>query len=99
MSDPRSKGCTTIELRDVIEVVGGSPVLDLVKVNIEGGEFELLDRMYEVGLLAKTRTVLVQFHEFGPDAYRARRRIRRHLSERHRETWGYPWVWERWDLP
>lgn len=92
-------GSTMVKMVDVDEVLRdiGAERVRLVKINIEGGEFELLDRMYETGWLARTGTVLVQFHEFAPDAYRARRRNRRQLAETHVCTWSYPWVWERWD--
>jgi FkbM family methyltransferase len=88
-----------IELRDVAQVLDAMDVdrIDLIKVNIEGGEYELLDRLHETGWLRRIETVIVQFHEFAPDAYRARRRNRRHLAETHRCTWNYPWVYERWD--
>ena len=60
-----------IELRDVadeLEAIGADRV-DLVKINIEGGEYELLDRLHETGWLARIETLIVQFHEFAPDAY------------------------------
>jgi FkbM family methyltransferase len=93
------RGDAQIELRDVDAVLRSQGVdrLALVKINIEGGEFELLDRLHETGWLARTGTVIVQFHEFAPDAYRARRRNRRQLAETHTCTWCYPWVFERWD--
>jgi FkbM family methyltransferase len=96
---PGFLGATEIELRDAdAELTAlGLDRIDLLKVNIEGGEFELLDRLHETGWLARTRTVIVQFHEFGPDAYRGRRRNRRQLAETHACTWSYTWVWERWD--
>lgn len=88
-----------IALRDVHEVLAELAVdrIDLVKINIEGGEFELLDRLHATGWLARTGPLIVQFHEFGPDAYRGRRRNRAQLAETHRCTWEYPWVYERWD--
>lgn len=92
-------GTREIELRDVEAVLSSLEVdhIDLIKINIEGGEYELLDRLHETGWLPRVGTVIVQFHEFAPDAYRARRRNRRQLAETHRCTWSYPWVFERWD--
>jgi FkbM family methyltransferase len=100
--DPATPGfltATEVELRDVDAVLSSLGVdrIDLIKVNIEGGEFELLDRLHEARWLSRTGVVIVQFHEFGPDAYRARRRNRRQLAETHHCTWSYPWVYERWD--
>lgn len=98
-SDPASLAVRDVDLRDVDAVLTelGVEHVDLIKINIEGGEFELIDRLYEQGWLARTDTVIVQFHEFGPSAYRGRRRNRRQLAQTHDCAWSYPWVYERWD--
>jgi FkbM family methyltransferase len=98
-SGPEPLGTATVPIRDVDGVLTslGIEELDLVKINIEGGEFELIDRLHDTGWLARTGTVLVQFHEFAPRAHRLRRRNRRQLANTHRCTWSYPWVFERWD--
>jgi FkbM family methyltransferase len=92
-------GTLELELRDVEAVLTtlGIEHVDVMMINIEGGEYELLDRLYETDWLPRIGCVLVQFHEFGPDAYRARRRNRRQLAESHRCTWNFKWVFERWD--
>ncbi len=92
-------GSTEVQVRDVHAVLTSLAIerIDLLKVNIEGGEFELLDRLHETGWLARTGAVIVQFHEFAPNAYSGRRRNRRQLAETHACTWDYPWVYERWD--
>lgn len=96
---PAPLGRVDVELRDVDAVLRAEGVdhIDLIKVNIEGGEFELIDRLYETGWLARTGTFIVQFHEFHPEAHRSRRRNRRQLAATHRRTWSYGWVFERWD--
>jgi FkbM family methyltransferase len=86
-------------LRDVAEVWRE---LDLgqvsgMKINIEGGEYELLSRMAETGLLPKVDTYLIQFHEWMRGSHRMRREIRRELAKTHRPTWDYRFIWERWD--
>jgi FkbM family methyltransferase len=101
-TDPRSSRAfesVEIELRDVADVLDAMEVdrIDFIKINIEGGEFELLDRLHETGWLRRIDRIIVQFHEFAPDAYRSRRRNRRQLAETHRCTWNYRWVYERWD--
>lgn len=98
-SVPGAFGTTEVELRDVDAVLNslGLDRIDFVKINIEGGEFELLDRLHETGWLARTGPLIIQFHEFAPNAYRARRRNRRQLAATHSCTWNYPWVYERWD--
>lgn len=88
----------SVELRDVVTVLDelGLDHVDLMKVNIEGGEYDLLERMIDEDLLARVRVVSVQFHPWIPDAHRRRRRIRKAMARTHEETWCYPWIWELW---
>ena len=97
---PDSFGTDEVPLRDVAGVLTELDIdtITFVKINIEGGEFEVIDRLHDTGWLARTGTLLVQFHEFAPHAHRRRRRNRRQLAATHHCTWSYPWVFERWDL-
>ena len=70
--------------------------VDLMKINIEGAEFPLLDKMIKADLLNKVDCYMIQFHEWHPGAYRKRRRIREELSKTHRLEWEYYFVWEKW---
>jgi FkbM family methyltransferase len=91
-------GATVIEMRDVATFLDslGVDQIDLCKVNIEGGEYDLLDRCIETGWLSRMRVLSVQFHEWHPKAYSRRAAIRRALSRTHVEVWDYPFVWELW---
>jgi FkbM family methyltransferase len=91
-------GSVDVRIRDVADVLDelGLDQLDLVKINIEGGEYDLLDRLAETGWLSRIRLVLIQFHEWHPRAYWRRAQNRRALRRRHEEVWNYPWVWEYW---
>ena len=93
-----SFGTRAVEIRDVVAVLETlAPTgVDLMKVNIEGGEYDLLDRVIAGGWLPRVRQLLVQFHEWHPKAYRRRRAIRRALARTHHEVWGYAWLWELW---
>jgi len=70
--------------------------VDLMKINIEGAEFPLLDKMIKTDLLKKVDCFLIQFHEWHPGAYGKHRRIREELSKTHRLEWDYYFVWEKW---
>jgi FkbM family methyltransferase len=95
---PPGFGTAEVQVRDVVAVMDelGIDHVDLCKVNIEGGEFDLLERLIAVDRLRRIRLVSVQFHEWHPGAYRRRRAIRRALARMHDEVWNYPWVWELW---
>jgi FkbM family methyltransferase len=86
------------EVRSLATVVAalGVDTIDLMKVNIEGGEFDLLPALVETGLVKRTRYIQVQFHTFIDGAEAARDAVRSSLALTHREQWCYPFVWESW---
>lgn len=87
-----------IDLRDVVEVLRelDLPRINLMKINIEGGEFDLLDRLLETRLVECIDHIQVQFHRFVPDAVNRRQRIRERLSRTHRLRYDYEFIWESW---
>ncbi|MGB7243613.1 MAG: FkbM family methyltransferase [Sulfitobacter sp.] len=66
------------------------------KINIEGGEYDILPHLIETGAISKFKTITVQFHDFAPNAAEARAKIRADLSKTHRCSWNYEFVWEEW---
>ncbi len=72
--------------------------VDFMKINIEGAEFPLLERMIETDLIARVDCFMIQFHEWHPGAYGRRRKIRKAMSRTHRLVWDYHFVWEKWVL-
>ena len=100
-AQPSGSSTTQVQIRDVVGVFDELDIehLDLLKVNIEGGEYDLFDRLIDVDWLRRIRQVSVQFHEWHPRAYRRRRRIRHALRRTHTQVWNYPWVWELWRRP
>lgn len=86
------------ELRPVVQELDrlGLANVDLLKVNIEGGEYELLSSLLESGAISRIRFLQVQFHNFVPDAATKRAAIQRSLSGTHTQEWNYEFVWESW---
>ena len=72
--------------------------IDLMKVNIEGGEYDLLEGLIENGLTARIRNIQVQFHDFVPNAYERMKNIQLSLSKTHKITYQFEFVWENWEL-
>ncbi|MEM7514286.1 MAG: FkbM family methyltransferase [Bacteroidota bacterium] len=70
--------------------------IDLIKVNIEGGEYDLLEHILEKDLASKIKFIQVQFHNFIPDAEKRMKSIQNKLRETHELTYQYPFVWESW---
>jgi hypothetical protein len=72
--------------------------VDLLKLNIEGAEYDVLDRIIELNLLPHIKNIQIQFHRFVPDCERRRNVIRNYLSKTHTCVWNYDWIWEGWKL-
>lgn len=70
--------------------------IDLMKINIEGGEYELLERLIEAGLIDSFGDIQVQFHNFAPDADARMEAIQQNLAATHTLTYQYRYVWENW---
>jgi FkbM family methyltransferase len=87
-----------VRLRDIWTVIQelGIIRIDLIKINIEGGEYVLLHRMLETGLVPICQDIQVQFHRFYPGSKRLRSEIRGALEKTHFLTYDYPFVWENW---
>ncbi|MFN8447795.1 MAG: FkbM family methyltransferase [Anaerolineae bacterium] len=70
--------------------------VDLMKINIEGGEYELLEYLIETGLVSQIKNIQVQFHQFVPHAEDRMVKIQKGLSETHFLSYQYTFVWENW---
>jgi FkbM family methyltransferase len=71
--------------------------IDLIKINIEGGEYELLDSILESNLQTQINNFQIQFHKMFDDCETRRNDIREKLSKTHRLTYDYTFVWENWE--
>lgn len=75
----------------------GIQKIDLIKINIEGAEYELLNHLINTGTIDKIKVLLIQFHDFIPDAESKRESIRQALNITHKIIFDYPFVWECWE--
>lgn len=87
-----------IELRGVDGFFAelGREHVDLVKLNIEGAEYDLVARLIDTRLIERIGDLQVQFHDFVPNAERRRRELHAGLANTHHPTWSYDFVWENW---
>lgn len=83
------------KLRDFL--IGGIDI-DLLKLNIEGSEFEVLEDILQSGTAKQFKNIQVQFHKVVPD-YEARyEAIRAKLLKTHELTYDFPWHWQNFRL-
>jgi FkbM family methyltransferase len=71
--------------------------IDLIKINIEGSEYDLLDHLIEENLQSKIKNLQIQFHKISRDSEARREKIRKKLSKTHTLTYNYNFVWENWE--
>ena len=88
------------ELRSISEVFDSLALdhIDLLKINIEGGEYDVLPAIINAGWMSKIKNIQIQFHTCGDNYESARESIRTELAKTHVETWCYRFVWENWRL-
>ncbi|MFN3167276.1 MAG: FkbM family methyltransferase [Phycisphaeraceae bacterium] len=94
------KSGETVEARlecfgETLERLGISRI-DLMKMNIEGGEYDLLEWIVQSDWAPRIDRLIVQFHDFVPDAEARRERLVRALGHTHEPYFGVPFVWEGW---
>lgn len=89
-----------VSLRDASESIArlGVTHIDLMKINIEGGEYHVLPNLISSGMVKNITDIQIQFHDFFDDAKEQREKIREELSKTHELTYDYYFVWENWRL-
>lgn len=89
--------CFEADVIDVARVFGeiGTSIACL-KLNIEGGEYEVLERLLETNHIVLCDSLLIQFHR-QPAGYReSYENIVAALQKTHVQVWCYEMVWEKW---
>lgn len=100
-ASPHAKGAMQrVQVRSVVECIRELNIdrIDLMKINIEGGEFDVVPAIIESNDIRKVRYLQVQFHNFVDHAAKRRTAIRDQLENTHMEMWNYEFVWESWKL-
>lgn len=88
--------CATVEAGAHLALFQVNSV-DLIKINIEGGEYDIVPHLARIGFLPRIKTLQIQFHLVTGQSPDERDAIRDMLRQTHREAWCYPLVWEQWE--
>ena len=72
--------------------------VDLLKLNIEGMEFDVLETLLDSDLVKRIKNIQVQFHPIVPDHVARYQKIRERMEATHELTYWAPWCWENWRL-
>lgn len=103
--------CVKSYVKDIKEFVDENNIekIDLIKINIEGAEYNLLDRIINSGLINKIDNLQIQFHKIYkgylywqpfyviPSVKKRRRAMQKRLEKTHHLTYNYSFTWENWE--
>lgn len=81
-------------LKDVNEIL--KEHVTVLKLNCEGGEFEILEAILDRGNPILFENIQVQFHTVVEDYENRWKRIRERLLKTHELTYDAPWCWENY---
>ena len=95
----KGKDTVICEVRNIFDVLKDLKInnIDLMKVNIEGGEYPLLQHIADKNSLGIVNFYQIQFHNFIEEAEKKRQKILITLNRSHTNTWCYKFVWESWE--
>lgn len=90
----------TISIKEFISFVTSQHIstIDLIKINIEGSEYELLDHLIQTQFIKNIKGILVQFHNFARGDIQKMQNVQNHLSLTHKPVFQYQFVWEYWHI-
>jgi FkbM family methyltransferase len=100
-ASPHAQGPTLqVRVRSIVECIRelGLTRIHLMKINIEGGEFDVLPAIIMSDDIEKVEHLQIQFHNFVDNSEERRNTIRASLGNTHTEMWNYEFVWESWKL-
>jgi FkbM family methyltransferase len=90
-----------IQLKSIVDFIETNNIkqIDLIKINIEGGEYELLESLIDNDCISIFKNIQIQFHDFlFENAKERMNKIQENLSKTHQLTYQYEFVWENWKI-
>lgn len=87
--------CPSVSIESLIETHGQ---IDLIKLNIEGAEFEILEQLIKVNKLAFFNSFLIQFHNIEESSASKVEKIRKELTKSHHCVFQVDWKWDLWQI-
>lgn len=89
-----------VYLVDIIDFMNQNDIktIDLLKLNIEGSEYDVLEHLINKNVIKNIKNIQVQFHNFVDNSIERREKIREVLKNSHKETYCYNFVWENWSI-
>jgi FkbM family methyltransferase len=87
----------SISASEIFDVIKEEKI-DLLKINVEGSEYPILNNLIDSGKINMIENIQVQFHLFDGVENQDYDTLVKKLSKTHKLTWRFPFVWENWTL-
>jgi FkbM family methyltransferase len=97
----QQENAITIQLQRAVDFINEQSIsdIDLIKINIEGAEYNLLEDLIAADYISRFKNIQVQFHDFVVEHAKERmNNIQTQLAKTHELTYQYEFVWENWKL-
>lgn len=95
-----ARGCPVVVEQQPISTLLdmlGQEMVGIASINIEGGEYELLEMLFDSGGIRKFNSLLIQFHYLNDHSPKRYMDLQLSLRTHYKLIWDYPYVWQRWD--
>jgi len=91
-------GNESIQLKSICEFMKENKInkIDLLKLNVEGEEYNILNNLISTGFIKKVEQIQVQFHKNIKNYREEYFKIKDKLNKTHKLNWRFPFVWEDW---
>ena len=80
---------------EVVQELGVTHI-DLMAINIEGGEFELIPHITQTGLIHSIERLMIQWHAPGREDIDIQMGVQERIAETHEMIWNLG-AWEAWE--
>lgn len=98
-NNPDKETVEIVSVDKLFDLEGEQPeMIDVLKLNIEGSEFDVVEKLIETGLINRVRNLQVQWHDVVPNAQARYNGLQKELARTHRLTFDHGWVWQSWEI-
>jgi FkbM family methyltransferase len=87
---------TQVNSIGIQEIFDSATEIELMKMNIEGMEYECLEQLIHTDSLIKAKHLLIQFHNFEVGAHHRREVVRKQIARDFVNIYTFDWIWELW---
>lgn len=97
-STGKERASAMVHPLDVVMDKLGIDAIDLLKINIEGKEFDVLENAIATDVIGRVYDIQCQWHDCAPNALSRFLNLQGQLTKTHRLTRDSGWTWQNWRI-